>query len=83
MQIVLFVLAEVMLIGFAGGVAGYFLGIGFAQIIGRTVFGSGIEIAQIVIPIISVILFFVVLLGSVPAIRYLMNLKPTEVLHGK
>lgn len=82
-QIVLFVLTEVMLIGLAGGVAGYLLGIGFAQVIGRTVFGSGIEIAQMVIPIVSVILFFVVLFGSVPAIRYLLNLKPTEVLHGK
>lgn len=82
-QIVLFVLTEVMLIGLAGGAAGYLLGIGFAQVIGRTVFGSGIEIAQMVIPIVSVILFFVVLFGSVPAIRYLLNLKPTEVLHGK
>ena len=82
-QIILFVLTEVMLIGFAGGVVGYFLGIGFAQVIGRTVFGSGIEIAQMVIPIVSAILFFVVLFGSVPAIRYLLKLKPTEVLHGK
>ena len=78
-QIILFVLTEVMLIGFAGGVVGYFLGIGFAQVIGRTVFGSGIEIAQMVIPIVSAILFFVVLFGSVPAIRYLLKLKPTEV----
>ena len=38
---------------------------------------------QMVIVIIAVILFFVTLLGSIPAIRYLMNLKPTEVLHGK
>ena len=57
--------------------------LGFAQIIGQTVFGSAIEIARMVILIIGVILFFVTLLGSVPAIRYLMALKPTEVLHGK
>ena len=38
---------------------------------------------KIVILIIDVILFFVTLLGSVPAMRYLMALKPTEVLHGK
>ena len=82
-QIVLLVLIEVMLTGLAGGVAGYFLGIGFAQIIGQTVFGSYIEIARMVILIVAVILFFVTLLGSVPAIRYLMALKPTEVLHGK
>ncbi len=82
-QIALLVLVEVMLTSLLGGVFGYFLGIGFAQIIGHTVFGSSIEIAQMVIVIIAVILFFVTLLGSVPAIRYLMNLKPTEVLHGK
>ena len=36
-----------------------------------------------VILIVAVILFFVTLAGSVPAIRYLTALKPTEVLHGK
>ena len=82
-QIVLLVLAEVMITGLLGGVLGYFLGIGFAQIIGQTVFGSYIEIARMVILIVAVILFFVTLLGSVPAIRYLTALKPTEVLHGK
>ena len=82
-QIVLLVLVEVMMTGLFGGVFGYFLGIGFAQIIGQTVFGSYIEIARMVILIVAVILFFVTLLGSVPAIRYLMALKPTEVLHGK
>ena len=82
-QIVLLVLVEVMLTGLFGGIIGYFLGIGFAQIIGQTVFGSYIEIARMVILIVAVILFFVTLLGSVPAIRYLMALKPTEVLHGK
>ncbi len=82
-HIALLVLVEVMLTGLAGGVVGYFLGIGFAQIIGQTVFGSYIEIARMVILIVAVILFFVTLFGSIPAIRYLMALKPTEVLHGK
>lgn len=82
-QISLLVLVEVMLTGLSGGVLGYFLGIGFAQVIGQTVFGSYIEIAQMVIPILGVILFLVTLFGSIPAIRYLMALKPTEVLHGK
>ena len=82
-QIALLVLLEVMLTGLVGGVFGYFLGIGFAQIIGQTVFGSYIEIARMVILIVAVILVLVTLVGSVPAIRYLMALKPTEVLHGK
>ena len=82
-QIALLVLTEVMMTSVLGGAVGYFVGIGFAQIIGQTVFGSTIEIARMVILIVAVILFFVALLGSVPAIRYLMALKPTEVLHGK
>lgn len=82
-QIVLLVLVEVMMTSLFGGALGYVLGIGFAQIIGQTVFGSSIEIAQMVIVIVAVILFFVTLCGSIPAIRYLLNLKPTEVLHGK
>lgn len=82
-QIALLVLAEVMMTGLIGGVLGYFLGIVFAQVIGQTVFGSYIEIARMVILIVAVILFFVTLIGSIPAIRYLMALKPTEVLHGK
>ena len=82
-QIVLLVLAEVMITGIAGGIAGYFMGIGFAQVIGQTVFGSYIEIARMVILIVAVILFLVTVMGSIPAIRYLTALKPTEVLHGK
>ena len=82
-QIALLVLAEVMITGIAGGVIGYFMGIGFAQVIGQTVFGSYIEIARMVILIVALILFLVTLIGSIPAIRYLMALKPTEVLHGK
>ncbi len=82
-QIALLVLAEIMLTSLIGGILGYFLGIGFAQVIGQTVFGSYIEIARMVILIVAVILFFVTIAGSIPAIRYLMALKPTEVLHGK
>lgn len=83
LPIILVVITEVMLTGIGGGLVGYFVGIGFAQIIGLTVFGSTIEITQIVIPIVSVLVVVVTLIGSIPAIRYLLNLKPTEVLHGK
>ena len=82
-QIALLVLTEVMMTSVLGGAVGYFVGIGFAQIIGQTVFGSTIEIARMVILIVAVILFFVALLGGVPALRHPMALKPTEVLHGK
>ncbi len=81
--IILMVITEILITGIFGGVIGYFMGIGFAQIIGQTVFGSYIEIVEMVIPIISVLVLLVIILGSIPAIRYLLKLKPTEVLHGK
>ncbi len=82
-QIIFLVLSEIILTGLFGGVIGYFLGIGFAQIIGQTIFSAYIEISHIVILITGAILFLVIITGSIPAIRYLMALKPTEVLHGK
>ncbi len=83
LPIILVVLTEVLLTGLVGGVLGYFAGLGFAQIIAQSVFGSTIEIAQMVIPIVAVLVFLVTIIGSIPAIRYLLQLKPTEVLHGK
>ncbi len=83
LPIILVVLTEVLITGLIGGVMGYFVGLGFAQVIARSVFGSTIEIAQMVIPIVAVIVVVMTVIGSIPAIRYLLQLKPTEVLHGK
>ena len=77
------ILAEVILTGIAGGIAGYFLGFGFAQIIGRTVFSSPIEMKPMVIPLVAVLVVLMVMFGSLPAIRFLLKLEPTEVLHGR
>lgn len=82
-RIVLLILTEIVLTGLIGGVIGYGLGLGFAQIIGLTVFGSTIPLAVMVIPIDIALLLAVILVGSIPAIRYLLRLKPTEVLHGR
>lgn len=81
--IIMLVIMQVLITGIVGSILGYFIGIGFAQIIGLTVFGSTIELSAMVIPIVGVIVVSVIILGSIPAIRYLLNLKPTEVLHGK
>lgn len=76
-------LTEIMLIAIMGGVAGYLSGLGLAQIIGITVFGSGIPATPMVVPIVIILILIVTLLGSIPAIKYLLNLNPTEVLHGR
>ena len=76
-------LTEIMLTGIMGAIVGYFVGLGLTQIIGFRVFGSAIDPAPMVIPIVTVLILLVTLIGSIPAIRYLLNLNPTEVLHGR
>lgn len=77
------ILTEIMITGVFGGVIGYFVGLLLTQVIGFSVFGSSIPPTAMVIPIVVILIFFVTLLGSIPAIRYLLHLNPTEVLHGK
>jgi putative ABC transport system permease protein len=77
------VLTEITITGVLGGAAGYFAGLGFARIIGQSVFGSAIEIKPLVIPLVAVLVFLVTMAGSIPSIRLLLSLRPAEVLHGR
>ena len=76
------VLLEILVTALVGGVAGYFMGFGFAQLIGRSVFGSAIEMKVMVIPIVVVLIALVTAAGSLPAVRMILRLRPAEVLHG-
>lgn len=77
------VLTEILVTAVVGGVVGYFAGLGFAQLIGHSVFGSAIEIKPLVIPLVAVLVALVTLAGSIPSIRLLLSLRPAEVLHGR
>jgi putative ABC transport system permease protein len=77
------VLTGIIITGIAGGVVGYFAGLGFAQIIGQSVFDQAIEIKPMVIPLVAILVFLVTLAGSIPSIRLLLSLRPAEVLHGR
>lgn len=76
------IMTEVLITALVGGVAGYFMGFGFAQLIGWSVFGSAIEMKVMVIPIVVVLIALVTIAGSLPAIRMVLRLDPAEVLHG-
>ena len=76
------IMTEIMVTALLGGVAGYFLGFGFAQLIGRSVFGAAVEMKPAVIPIVAGLVAAVTLAGSLPAIRTVLRLRPAEVLHG-
>lgn len=82
-RIVTLILTEVVITGFIGGICGYVLGLGFTEVIGKTVFSSYIPPNILVIPIDIALVFAVTILGSLPAVKYLLTLKPTEVLHGR
>ncbi|MDR2397691.1 MAG: ABC transporter permease [Spirochaetaceae bacterium] len=77
------ILTEIGITGICGGLAGYGVGLGFAQIIGHTVFGSSIDLKPLVIPLVGVLVILVTLAGSIPSIRFLLSLRPAEVLHGR
>lgn len=77
------ILTEILITALIGGVIGFFAGIGFAQIIGQTVFSSAISMRPMVAPIVAVLVALVTLIGCIPAIRMLLKLRPTEVLHGR
>ena len=77
------VLTEIIITAIIGGTVGFACGIGFAQIIGKTVFGSLITLRPMVIPIVGVLVVIVTLIGSIPAIRMLLKLEPEAVLHGR
>ena len=81
-QVTRLVLTEILLTAVLGAAAGYFLGCGFAQIIGKTVFSSSIEMSGMVAFVVGVLILAVTLLGSIPAIRMILRLRPSEVLHG-
>ena len=75
-------MTEILLTALVGGVAGYFMGFGFAQLIGHSVFGSAIEMKPMVIPLVAALISLVTIAGSLPAIRMVLRLDPAEVLHG-
>ena len=83
LSVILTVLAEIFVTGIIGGIAGFIVGLGLAQVIGETVFGSTIALNVLVMPIVGALMALVLLLGSLPAIRMLLSLQPASVLHGR
>jgi putative ABC transport system permease protein len=82
-QISLVLLVEMLIATFIGGALGYVAGLELASVIGHSVFGSAVAIKGLVIPIVALLVFLVTIGGSIPAIRMLLRLRPTDVLHGR
>ncbi len=82
-EVILLVMGEILLTAIIGGCAGYFAGLGFAQLVGYTVFGASVDVQPIVIPVVAILSILVTILGSLPALRMLLSLQPTEVLYDR
>ncbi|MDR1388062.1 MAG: ABC transporter permease [Propionibacteriaceae bacterium] len=81
--VVRLILAELTLVGLAGGMVGYGLGLGLSQAIGWTVFDSAITPRPAVAVLVALGVAAVVLTASLPSIRLLLRLRPADVLHGR
>ena len=81
--VVRLILTEILIVGLVGGLVGFGAGAALAQLIGHLVFGSSISILPSVAGIVAALVLLVVLAGSIPAIRFLLALRPAEVLHGR
>ena len=77
------ILTKTLVVGFVGGAVGFALGIGLAQVIGQMVFSSWITLRPLVLPVMAALITSMILLGSLPSLRALMKLRPSDVLHGK
>lgn len=76
-------LAETLLVAFAGLIVGGAIGIGVAQIVGHLVFGTGITVRPLVLLLVCVLITASVLIASVASIRSVVRLQPAQVLHGR
>lgn len=77
------VLTEIVVVAVLGGLVGFGVGLGFAQIIGQSVFASAVELKPMVVPLVVVLVIAVTLLGSTSAVRTALRLDPVEVLHDR
>lgn len=82
-QVYLLFIGEAVIVGLIGGALGLAAGFFVAQAIGWSVFGVGVEVQPITVPVVLVISVVIVLAGSVFPSRAIAALLPVEVLHGR
>jgi putative ABC transport system permease protein len=75
-------LTEAGLLALAGGVTGFFTGAALARSIGRSIFGSSIEVHPVVLALILCAALAVTMAGSIGAVRKAMQFDPAAVLRG-
>ncbi|MFC0220005.1 ABC transporter permease [Pseudochelatococcus lubricantis] len=82
-QIYLLFIGEAVIVGLAGGAIGVVAGYLMAQGVGWSVFGTGVDVRPITVPVVLVTSVITVLVGSIVSSREIASLLPAEVLHGR
>lgn len=82
-QVYLLFIGEAVIVGLIGGAIGLAAGYFVAQAIGWSVFGVGVEVQPITVPVVLAVSVLIVLVGSIFPSRAIASLLPVEVLHGR
>lgn len=82
LQTVTIFLAEALLVGLAGGVAGYLLSLGISGYLGHQVFGTALERKGILLPISIGVAEVISAMGAYLPIRRALRIRPAIVLKG-
>jgi putative ABC transport system permease protein len=75
-------ITESVMLACVGGLAGFAVGALLARVLGRAIFGSGIEIQPVLFPLILGIAILVTVAGSAAAIRRAVKSDPVHALRG-
>jgi putative ABC transport system permease protein len=76
-------LSEQWLLAIIGGTAGYFMGLGLADVLGEHLFGTQPDPRWVLLPLVLGIATLVATLGSITSVRALLRLDPAPVLRGE
>jgi putative ABC transport system permease protein len=81
-KVITIFLSEGLIIGLIGGILGYLLSLGVAQVIGTKVFNAGLEQRAILFPIAVANALIIAFAGTILPIRRALQIKPSIVLKG-
>ena len=82
-RIIARLVTESLVIGLAGGVLGWLIGFGFAQIIGREVFHAGVRLRWDVPPIVIALATLTAAVAALGPVRLALAVEPARALKGE
>jgi putative ABC transport system permease protein len=77
------VTAELTLLGLSGGLAGYWSGIFFAEVISKNVFNTYVSVRLEILPVVLILALGISLLAAIFPLRRALQIEPIIVLRGE